>query len=129
MQPYKTVAEFMADLPEPRRSEVEAIRKIIMEAEPELREHIKWNAPSYFLAADDRITFNARSPSQVRLVLHAGATRKEDKAGKPIFDDSTGLLEWNSDIRATLPFAGMADIESKQEDVKSIIRTWLRIFG
>lgn len=47
MKQYKTVPEFLNDLDNDKRLQVEALRNLILEVEPQLEEHIKWNAPSY----------------------------------------------------------------------------------
>ncbi len=103
MQKYKTVEEFLEDLSEDKRLQVDTLRDIILGTESQLEEHIKWNAPSYVLDGEDRITFNLMNKQGVvKLVFHMGATRKEDKKGAPIMQDDSGLIEWSSDIRGTV---------------------------
>lgn len=58
MQKYKTIDEFLSDLDAAKRQQVDILRELILKAEPKLEEHIKWNAPSYVLDGEDRITFN-----------------------------------------------------------------------
>ncbi len=122
---YTTVADFIDDLPDERQRQVTALRTTIMTAHPDLEEHIKWNAPSYRFEGEDRITFNLHNPDAVRLILHCGATKKEDKSATPIIDDDSGMLEWNSNIRATITFTDLADITSKQIVLTSVIMRWL----
>ena len=43
---------------------------------PEIREEIKWNAPS-FRTTDHFATFNLRTQDRVRLILHTGAKVKD----------------------------------------------------
>ncbi len=128
MQKYKSLEEFFDDLKEPRKSEVEALRKIIFAAENDLKEQIKWNAPSYSFNHDDRITFNLFDPNSTRLVFHAGVKTKEDKKAPPIFDDETGLLEWNSNIRATASFENLKQISESKEELIKVIKKWLEVF-
>ena len=40
-----------------------------------------------------------------------GAKRKEDKGGKPVIEDMTGLILWNSDIRGMISFDSTEDID------------------
>jgi hypothetical protein len=54
-----------------------------------------------------------------------GAIKKEDKSAEPIFIDSTGLLDWNSNIRATMTFEDLADISSKKKDIITVLKKWL----
>ncbi|MFZ1301107.1 MAG: DUF1801 domain-containing protein [Candidatus Microsaccharimonas sp.] len=128
MQKYKTVRDFLRDLDDDKRLQVIALRNIILETEPALEEHIKWNAPSYVLDGEDRITFNLMNKQDVvKLVFHMGATRKEDKKGTPVMQDESGLIEWNSDIRGMIAFATAEDVNSNMASLKKIIKDWLLI--
>ena len=128
MQKYKTVEEFIEDLSDDKRSQVDMLRDLILSTGPQLEEHIKWNAPSYVLDGEDRITFNLMNrQGVVKLVLHMGATRKEDKKGPPIMQDDSELIEWSSDIRGMITFNSLADITSNATSLKKIIRDWLAI--
>jgi hypothetical protein len=128
MNKYTTVAGFLDDQPADKRAQVETLQAIIKQVNPELEEHIKWNAPSYVLDGEDRITFNLQNKEGVvKLVLHMGATRPEDKKGAPIMDDPAGLIVWQSDIRGVLTFADLDDVTAKQAAVQDIITRWLAI--
>jgi hypothetical protein len=128
MNKYSTVAEFMDDLSANKREQVEVLRKVIGKAKPGLEEHIKWNAPSYVLDGEDRITFNLQNKEGVvKLVLHMGATKEENKKGAPVMADESGLIGWQSDIRGVLSFADLDDVLQKQEQVGVIIARWLAI--
>ena len=117
-----------SDLDPEKRLQIDMLRDVILSVEPKLQEHIKWNAPSYVLDGEDRITFNLMNKeSLVKLILHMGATRKEDKKGDPIMNDESGLVHWSSDIRGTLTFMSIEDIQAKTEPLKKIIRDWLAI--
>jgi hypothetical protein len=126
MQKYKTVDEFLGGLDQDKRTQVDVLREIILITEPQLSEHIKWNAPSYMLHDEDRITFNLMNKQGVvKLVLHMGATRKENKKGKPILQDDSGLIEWASDIRGMITFNSVEDIRSNQALLQKIFKDWL----
>jgi hypothetical protein len=127
MNKYLTVDEFLNDLTEDRRQQVEALRLIIKAINPELSEHIKWNSPSYVLDGEDRITFNMHYPDQTMLLIHMGATRKETKKADPIMNDTTGLIKWNSDIRGTLAFHSLDDIARSEADITKVLSAWLLI--
>lgn len=128
MLKYKTIEEFSHDLSEDIRLQVDALRDIILTIEPRLKEHIKWHAPSYVLDGEDRITFNIMNKQGVvKLVLHMGATRKEDKNGVPIMQDDSGLIEWSSDIRGLITFGSIDDISVNATSLKKIIEDWLTI--
>ena len=128
MQQYKTVSEFMDSLSQDKKTQVEALRSIIKHADADLEEHIKWNAPSYTLDGEDRITFNlVNKQGLVKVILHMGATRKEDKKAGPVMADDSGLIEWSSDIRGMLTFQDIQDVASKQEAISRTIKQWLSI--
>ena len=63
------VAQYMEALDHPLKKEVEALRKIIKNTSPKLRERIKWNAPSYYYI-DDMVTFGPVRQGKVLLVFH-----------------------------------------------------------
>ena len=128
MNTYTTVTQFLDDLAYDKRIQVQTLRDIILKADPTLAEHIKWNSPSYVLDGEDRITFNLQNKQGiVKLVLHMGATRPEDKKGTPIMQDESGLIEWNSDIRGVISFTDIFEIESRKEIIAKIIHDWLLV--
>ena len=128
VQKFKTVAEFMSSLDENKKSQVELLRNIIFSVHPNVTEHIKWNAPSYVLEGEDRVTFNLiNKENVVKLIIHMGATQKEDKKAKPILSDDAGIVEWNSNIRGTLSFSSKEDIKFKAERVQTLLQKWLSI--
>ena len=129
MAKYATLNAFWQDLDDARRPVVLSLRDIILATVPALDETLKWNAPSYALKGEDRVTFNLAKADVVRLVLHAGAKRTEDKKGPPLFVDETGMLSWQSDIRALVTFRTLAEVEQHREDVEWVVRRWLEALG
>ena len=118
----------MSSLDDSKKAQVEALRKLILDAEPNLQEHIKWNAPSYVFGGEDRITFNLFNKEEaVKLILHMGAMRKEDKNAAPVLKDDTGLIVWSSDIRGILSFRNLEDIQTKSIQLGQIIKQWLAV--
>ncbi len=128
MNKYKTVDEFLDDLEADKKSQVLKLREYILDTQPELNEHIKWNAPSYTEGGNDRITFNLfNKEGLVKLVFHMGVSRKEDKKGKPILDDKFLVMEWASDIRGYITFMNLEDVIRKEKAVKQLTSEWLTI--
>lgn len=127
MDKYKTFDAYIDALDESRQAQVLKLREYILTVDPLLNEHIKWNAPSYVKDGEDRITFNTVNKAQVvTLVLHMGATRKEDKKGQPILKYAT-LVEWVSDIRGYMTFHSLGEIVSNKEAITRIVREWLAL--
>ena len=124
---YTSVDEFLSELSDDRRQQVEALRTIIKNINPNLTEHIKWNSPSYVLDGKDRITFNMHYSDQTMILIHMGATRKEDKKGTPILSDDFGLVRWNSDIRGTLSFRTLDEIAASKDKIIILLKNWLSI--
>src|SRR5689334_16444039 len=124
MNAYKTVDEFVSSLDESKRKQVQTLRKLIMKEHPELREHIKWNSPSYVYNGEDRITFNVRDTLPLMIILHMGSKRMEDKSGTPVLYDTSGLIEWKSDIRGIITFRNLDDIEHKRKSFIHILDQW-----
>lgn len=122
-----SVTVFLDLLEHPLRKEIDALRKIIMSAGKTLTEHIKWNAPSFCLNGDDRITFNLQGKGFIRLVFHRGAKAKPLPTKGRLFDDTTGLLEWAADDRAVLKIKDMDDIKEKKEALVKLIQQWLEL--
>lgn len=128
MQKYKSIDEFLKSLDSDKRNQVDYLRDLILSTQPALQEHIKWNAPSYVLDGEDRITFNLMNKQVlVKLVFHMGAARKEDKKGTPVMEDASGLIEWNSDIRGVITFTDFKATTSSRVELKKIIHDWLLI--
>ena len=124
---YTSVDEFLSELSDDRRQQVEALRTIIKNINPNLTEHIKWNSPSYVLDGEDRITFNMHYSDQTMILIHMGATRKEDKKGTPILSEDFGLVKWNSDIRGTLSFRTLDEIAVNKDKIITLLKNWLSI--
>ena len=125
--PHQQVAEFLQNLEHPLKKEVEEVRKIILNANTDLTEHIKWNAPSYCFNNDDRITFNLRGKGFFQLIFHCGAKVKQQARKEPIMIDETGLLEWITNDRALVNFHDMSDVTSKAESLDPLVNQWIAV--
>ena len=127
MNKFVTVDEFLNALDGKQLEQVTSLRQLILDAHPELSEHIKWNSPSYVLNNEDRITFSVRPGYPISIVLHMGATRPENKDGAPVMDDPSGLIEWKSDTRGVISFADIEDVQLKSTQLSLIIDKWLKL--
>ncbi|WP_316569392.1 DUF1801 domain-containing protein [Neobacillus sp. YIM B06451] len=121
------VAEFMAKLDHPLKEEIEEVRKIILNSDTRITEHIKWNAPSFLIENDDRITFNLKGKGFFRLIFHCGAKKNPETKKEPLFVDHTGLLEWQTNDRALVNFSNKNDVKAKEERLRTVIGEWIRI--
>lgn len=117
--------EFLSNFDDERQPLVEAVLKAISEECPGLSETIKWNAPTFCDDGKDRMTIMLHRQDRVGLILHTGARPKEDKKAPPLYQDDTGLLEWNSNIRATITFRDLADFSAKRDPFKKAVKRWV----
>ena len=120
-----THREFIAQFEDERKALVEAILTAINEACPTLTESIKWNAPTFRDDGKDRMTILLHKKDRVGLILHTGVKPKEDKKAPPLYADDSGLLEWNSNIRATISFFDLTDFLSKRDLFKKAVKRWI----
>ena len=118
------VTDFLAQLSHPFKPEVEELRKIILSADKKITEQIKWNAPSFCIDGDDRITFRLQPPKYIQLIFHRGAKVRKD-AGKFSFKDPAGLVKWITPDRGTVSFKNMAEIKERNKEFTNLVKTWM----
>lgn len=118
------VDEFLQKLKHSRKNEVEVVREAILSAAGNITERIKWNAPSFCIDGDDRITFRLQPNDRVQLVFHRGAKKQEDSTAFS-FEDRSGLLEWVANDRAVVTFHDLDHINSKGKALKDLVRHWM----
>ncbi|MEH7355188.1 DUF1801 domain-containing protein [Neobacillus drentensis] len=121
------VVEYMNNLEHPFKKEIEEVRNIILNTNNKITEQIKWNAPSFCFNNHDIVTFNLQGKGFFRLVFHCGAKVKDNKGKGPLFNDTTGLLDWVSDDRAIVKFSDMDDVKAKEKNLKEVITKWIEV--
>ena len=117
------VDAYLTGLEPSAREAVDALRAIVIDAAPELNERIKWNAPSFALGDEDRITLGLERKGGVRVVLHRGAKAKDSQDFA--FDDPAKLAKWPASDRAVLTFTDAAEIEAKREALRDLFARWI----
>jgi uncharacterized protein YdhG (YjbR/CyaY superfamily) len=119
------VVAFLRELDHPLKREIEAVRDIILGASPEIREGIKWNAPS-FRTTEYFATFNLRAKDGVQLIFHTGAKVKETaKTGVQVADPK-GLLNWLAKDRCMVTIGVKKDVDAKRAALRDIVIEWIR---
>jgi hypothetical protein len=117
------VNEYMAALDRPLKAEMEAVRAIIMNANANIGEHIKWNAPSFFvrggLDKGGMATFNPRAKDHVHLVFHNAA----------VLNDDSGILEGDYVDRRMIYFRDMKDVKAKKAALERIVNLWVEFIN
>lgn len=120
----KAVDEFMEALAHSAKSEVQAIRSLILAADPGISEGIKWNAPS-FRTTEYFATTNLREKNGVGVILHLGAKVREIPPGGLPIDDPERLLKWLAQDRAAVVFKDLNDFNAKKAAFLGVIRSWI----
>lgn len=118
------VETFMHSLDHPFKAELQALREIILAADPSIAEGIKWNAPS-FRTTEYFATANLRAKDAVQLIMHFGAKVNDISVNGVAINDPEKLLTWLGKDRATIKFSDMKDIQRKREGFTAILRQWI----
>ena len=108
------VTEFMTRLEHPLKPEIDAVRTIIKNANANISERIKWNAPSYYYGVD-LLTFNLRALQKVHLVFHNEA----------IVKIVSPLLEGEYKDRRMMYFKDMAEVEGNKAALERILNAYV----
>lgn len=122
---HQQVVEFLDKLEHPLKTEIVEIRDIILSVNEHMTEHIKWNAPSFRINGEDRVTFNLFGKDRFRLIFHCGAKASGRAKNEPLFEDETKLLEWAAGDRAVISFTGKHDVEAKKDKLVEVVAKWL----
>ncbi len=119
------VTTFLDKLNHPFRQEIEAVRNVILNAQPGLSENIKWNGPNYSIGNQDRITMNIQPPKkQVLIIFHCGAKTREQPKERLVQDPSS-ILTWKGNDRCIATFRSMDDISEKKNALTNIVQEWI----
>ncbi|MBT1705301.1 DUF1801 domain-containing protein [Fulvivirgaceae bacterium PWU20] len=124
MKETNEVNDFLDNLEHPLMPIILKLRSVILTSDKKLTEHIKWNAPSFCINGDDRITMKLFPPKNVQIIFHRGAKVKAQPKEK-LIDDITGLLKWVTNDRAVATFTSLEEVESKASDLKVIVKKWI----
>ena len=114
----------MSGLNHPLKEGVEQLRTAILDSNDQITEHIKWNAPSFRYAGEDRVTFRLYPEDRVQLIFHRGSKVRSDAADFA-FEDHTGLLRWVAADRAVVALRDAKDAEAKQRDLVEVVNRWV----
>jgi len=110
------------------RKTVETLREIILGTDKEIGERIKWNNPSFYYTGElksfdpkeykrELIVFNLFK-NRIMLVFPSGAK----------VNDKTGFLQGDyMDGRRVAIFKDLADVESKEKILTTVIKKWLKL--
>ncbi|OYQ35418.1 hypothetical protein CHU93_01795 [Sandarakinorhabdus cyanobacteriorum] len=115
----QTVEEFLSALSHRRIDDIRALRRILLGVDPGVSERIKWNAPSFCWAGDDRITMRLHPGDRLELILHRGVKTKDASTFR--FVDPTGRIEWAAPDRGVVR---INDPEADIEELVALAKAW-----
>ncbi|RIH65267.1 DUF1801 domain-containing protein [Mariniphaga sediminis] len=118
------VTKFLNGINHPLRNEIERLRDLIVSAESQLTENIKWNGPNYCFRSEDRITMRIQPPKQIQIVFHRGAKKLAQSNGR-LISETSGLLVWKENDRAVATFKNLNGIELQETEFKNTISKWI----
>lgn len=116
MNNTKKVDEFIAKLEHPLKAELEAVRSIIVNANPKIEEDIKWGGPSFFYK-EDLATFNPRIKNYVALIFHKGA----------LINVKSDFLEEATKGKVYAKFCSMDQVIANKELIEKMVNTWVEL--
>ncbi|GAA4313626.1 hypothetical protein GCM10023149_09460 [Mucilaginibacter gynuensis] len=125
----ETVDELIQKLDHPRSDVVNTLRQIILGANAEIAEQVKWNSPSFYYTGDmppfdpkeykrDLLVLNLHKKEYVLLVFPTGAK----------ITDTTGLLEGKfPDARKVAKINSIEEAEAKREALQQVVNRWIEL--
>jgi hypothetical protein len=102
----------------PQKPLVQAVRAVILDADPRMTETIKWQAPT-FMYKGNVASFYPRSTKHVSLMFHTGAS----------LPDPTGLLEGEGDTSRVARFLDEEDLAAKADALRGLVSAWIELKG
>ncbi|TCD26399.1 DUF1801 domain-containing protein [Pedobacter psychrodurus] len=116
MNHTKKVDEFMSKLEHPLKAELEAVRSIIVNANPKIEEDIKWGGPSFFYK-EELATFNPRIKNYVALIFHKGE----------LINVKSDFLEQASKGKVYAKFYSMDQATANKELIEKMVNAWIEL--
>jgi hypothetical protein len=108
------------------RQIVERIRKIVLDTDAEIGEHLKWNSPSFYYTGQMK-DFDPKEYGRDILVLnlHRGRVLIVFPSAAKL-NENYGILEGDyTDGRRTVTIKDLPDLSLKQIALQTVIKKWL----
>jgi hypothetical protein len=100
----------------PQRELVQAVRRVMLEADPRVSETIKWKAPT-FMYKGNIASFYPKTTKHASLMFHTGAS----------LPDPTGLLEGEGDTSRVARFLDESDLAAKEDALRGLVAAWIEL--
>jgi hypothetical protein len=118
------VDALMDGLDHPYKQSVQRIRTLILSLKSDIKEEVKWNAPSFFIK-DHFATFRLHPANTFQLILHTGAKVKANPKQFEIADPHK-LLTWPAKDRCVLALKTAEAVDANFDAISSIIKAWIQ---
>jgi hypothetical protein len=107
------VDAWMAKYDNPMKPVVQAVREVILEADPRIAETIKWQAPT-FVYKGNLASFFPKAKQHASLMFHTGAS---------ILGDFPSF-EGGKETGRFMKFADLVDVERKADELRRVVKAW-----
>lgn len=104
------------------REGIDLLRIIVCDVGAPWQETIKWNAPSFALGGEDRVTLGVERGGGWRVVLHRGA---RVHVGDFAFEDRHGLAQWPTADRGVVRFRDLDAVRKSRTELTALIADWV----
>jgi len=108
------VDQWLADYRNPQKPLLEAVRDVMLAADPRVGETIKWQAPT-FVYRGNIASFFPRSSKHVTLMFHTGAS----------LPDPEGILEGDGPTSRSVKIHDRDDLAAKSAPLQGLVREWI----
>ena len=118
------VDALLAALAHPNKAGVQLLREAILGIDSQIREEVKWNAPSFMLK-DHFATFKLHPPGNIQLVLHTGAKPKKPPQQFAL-TGAEKLVRWAAPDRCVLNLGNTESAREHCQLVVSLVQQWVQ---
>lgn len=107
------VDRWMAAYANPQKDLVQAVREVILSADPRVSECVKWQAPT-FTYKGNIASFFPKAKAHVSLMFHTGAT----------IPGTFSSLQGDGPDGRSLKIKDSQDLDAKRQELEWIVRAW-----
>jgi hypothetical protein len=107
------VDDWFATSEHPKKDLMQAVRRVILDADPRVSESIKWKTPTFEFKGNIA-SFNPQAKQFVSLMFHTGASIPGEYPS----------LSGSGNVARYMQFADETDLAAKTAELQSIIAAW-----
>lgn len=122
------VDAFLARLEHAHKTALQALRRLILDADPSITEGLKWNSPSFYRGGWFA-TMQLRAKAGIQVIFHLGAKVRPGVDARAAIADPAGLLQWLGPDRASLVLRDEAELRAQSHALAEVVRRWIAVSG